>query len=219
MMKFLLALLGLMFATYLPGQIRGTVIFPDSSTKIKIGTGYNADGTPKLHSDDPMARPNRNTIISFHPLDFKPELFETKSNVITQKEQTFIPKVLPVTVGSTVYFVNEDQFFHNVFSLTPKSRFNIGRRPPGNSYGIPIKKAGTIRLGCDIHSHMAGFVLSLDTPYFVRVNESGNFTIKELPSGKYRVEVFHPDFKKRILTIEVIEGKSMTLDINLSNKA
>lgn len=200
-------------------QVNGRVIFPEPESSIKIGNGYNKDGTPIMHSSDSLAMLNYNAIISFHPLDFEPELIVTKANVITQKEQTFIPNVLPVTQGTTVYFLNEDQFFHNVFSLTPNSRFNIGRRPPGNSYGKKINKAGIVRLGCDIHAHMSGTILSLDTPYFLRVNADGRYKIEELPAGRYRVDIFHPLTKKRSTTIELQEGKSLTLDFDLSSKA
>ena len=200
-------------------QVSGEVIFPQAKSTIKIGNGYNKDGTPIMRSQDSMAQVNNNTIISFHPLDFKPELTVTKVNIITQKEQTFIPKVLPVTVGSTVYFINEDQFFHNVFSLTPNSRFNIGRRPPGNSYAKVLKKAGVVKLGCDIHDHMSGVILSLKTPYFVRVNSNGNYIISELPAGKYRVEIFHPNYRQKAVSIQVEKGKSIILNFDLTIKA
>ncbi len=200
-------------------QVSGTVTFPDTEPIIRKGNGYNNDGTPIMKSNDTLAQLNYNTIISFHPLDFEPTLTETKTNVITQKEQTFIPNVLPVTKGTTVYFLNEDQFFHNVFSLSPIARFNIGRRPPGNSYAKKMAKPGIIRLGCDIHAHMSGTILSLNTPYFVRVNSSGKYRIKELPSGKYRVEIYHPITKKRTVIIEVEEGKPQKLNFDLSTKA
>ena len=97
----------------------------------------------------------------------------------------FLPNVLPVTVGSKVHFLNEDEFFHNVQSFTSKARFSIGRRAPGIAYSQKIKKPGVISLMCDIHSHMNAVILSLDTPYFTRVKEDGSYQIKDLPDGNY----------------------------------
>lgn len=170
-----------------------------------------------MHSEDPLARPERNIIVSCHPMSFTVELPTGADAYVTQKEQTFIPLVLPVVVGTTVYFVNEDQFFHNVYSNTPRSRFNIGRRAPGNSYGQKIEKTGPIKLSCDIHAHMNGLVLSLDTPYFTRVGEKGQFSIPNLPDGQYRLEVFHPNLPN--IYTEIIDlkgGKSLNKTIHLS---
>lgn len=197
-------------------EVYGKITLPDHNPLFVKGSGYNKDGTKIMHSDDPMARPDRNVIVSLHPLSFEPAFTPTPSAYITQKEQTFLPMVLPVTVGTTVYFVNEDQFFHNVYSNTPRSRFNIGRRPPGNSYAQKIDKTGPVKLSCDIHTHMSGVVLSLDTPYFTRVDENGLFSVTNLPDGRYRLEVFHPQHQTAFTDIvEVKGGQRLNKMINL----
>jgi hypothetical protein len=159
-----------------------------------------------------------NVIISLHPLNFKPQLSLTQDAYMTQTEQTFIPNVLPVTVGSKVHFLNEDEFFHNVQSYTPKSRFSIGRRAPGISYSVNIKKVGVINLLCDIHSHMNARILSFDTPYFSRINADGSYSLKNLPDGKYRIEIFHPHCDKITDQVELLGGKVFNFNYDLSIK-
>ena len=44
-----------------------------------------------------------------------------------QIAETFEPRVLAVTQGSTVEFPNDDPFFHNVFSLSRAASFDLGR--------------------------------------------------------------------------------------------
>ena len=205
--------------TFDENEVRGHVTIINCQDRIVKGSGYNKDGTEIMHSDDPMAQPNMNVIVSLHPLDFKPELSLTENAYISQSQQTFIPSVLPVVVGSKVHFLNEDEFFHNVQSYTPKSRFSIGRRAPGISYSIKIKKIGEIDLSCDIHAHMNAKILSFDTPYFCRVGEDGTYSIKHLPDGKYRLEIFHPTCSKLIDEIEVMGGKVFEVDYQLSDKA
>lgn len=196
-------------------SINGTIKLPSTHSGIKKGNGYE-NNPDIMHSDDPMANPERNIIVSLHPLDFQAKATPLQDAYITQKEQTFLPHVLPVTIGTKVYFLNEDQFFHNVYSATPKSRFNIGRRPPGNAYGQVIKKTGVITLSCDIHSHMKGYVICLDTPYFTRADKDGNYNLNNLPSGRYRLECFFPDGKSQSLTVELIENTSITQNIDLT---
>lgn len=147
-------------------EIHGNITISNCQSTIIKGNGYSSDGIELMHSDDPMAQPNRNVIISMHPLNFKPTLAMTEDAYISQSQQTFIPNVLPVVVGSKVHFLNEDEFFHNVQSLAPGLKFSIGRRAPGISYSVKIKKTGVIDLSCDIHEHMNATILSFDTPYF-----------------------------------------------------
>ena len=200
-------------------EIKGKITISNCQNTVVKGSGYNKDGTEIMHSDDPMAQPNRNVIISLHPLDFEPTLSLTEDAYISQSQQTFIPKVVPVVVGSKVHFLNEDEFFHNVQSYTPKSRFSIGRRAPGISYSVKIKRTGVVDLTCDIHEHMNAKILSFDTPYFCRLNEDGTYTLNNLPDGKYRLEVFHPYCNKIIEEINLQGGKVFEFDYNLTDKA
>ncbi len=223
-MRILLLLSGLLFIGMASAQqpkaseIYGAVDYPSTPGMIKRGHGYNADGSKVMHSDDPMATPARNIILSFFPLSFSTGLPPTNDAFITQREQTFIPLVLPVTTGTTLYFLNEDEFFHNIYSLTPGSRFNIGRRPPGSPYPITIKKEGLIKLSCDIHPHMEGYILSLRTPYFTRVDENGRYRMPNLPAGRYRVEVFHPQLEKMVRTVEVSGQEKRELNFDYKNR-
>ena len=209
------------FRLFIPPQgndneVIGKVTIPKIERKIKRGNGYNKDGTKMMHSDDPMAKLENNVIVSLHPTSFEPELRPMQDASITQREQTFLPAVLPVTKGTTVYFLNEDEFFHNIYSLTPGSRFNIGRRPPGSPYPLKIKKIGPIKLACDIHPHMYGIILSLDTPYFSRVDASGEVQFRNIPDGTYIVKVFHPELRTKEYNIQVKGGERKVLNIDLS---
>ena len=197
-------------------EIRGTITMADCPKVLIRGSGYNKDGTEVMHSDHPLAKAERNVIISLHPLDFQPELSPTKDAYITQSEQTFIPHILPVVKGSKVHFLNEDEFFHNVQSYTPKARFSIGRRAPGFSYSVKVNKVGEIDLMCDIHAHMNAKILSFDTPYFCRIKEDGTYSLKNLPDGKYRLEVFHPSCENAFKIVEIKDRQVYNFDFNLS---
>ena len=195
-------------------EIKGKITLADCPKSISLGLDYNSDGTEVMHSDDPLAKPDMNVIVSLHPLDFKPKLTPTKDAYISQSEQTFIPNVLPVVVGSKVHFLNEDEFFHNVKSYTRKSKFSIGRRAPGISYSVKIKKVGVIELNCEIHAHMNAKILSFDTPYFCRIDNEGNYSIKDVPDGRYRVELFHPNCSEIKKEVELTGGQLFDFDFS-----
>ena len=181
--------------------------------KVKRGSGYNKDGSAMMQSDDPMAQPENNIILSLHPLGHTPSLSPTDNAILTQKQQTFLPYVLPIVQGSTVYLLNEDEFFHNIYSLQPGSRFNIGRRPPGSPYALTISKLGPIKLSCDIHPHMEAFILSLDTPYFTRVQDQNRFLLSGIPPGKYELRAFHPRLRNWSKQITLTKNTQLSIDL------
>ena len=157
-------------------------------------------------------------IVSLKPLNFKPQVLPLKNVKVFQKDKSFSPNLIAVTVGTTVQFVNQDDFYHNVFSLTPKSRFNIGRRPAGSSNGATIKKLGIVKVFCDIHPHMKATIVSLDTPYFATVDSDGSYKINGLPDGKYQIEIYISEYKSNFQTIELQNGETLITDLILDQQ-
>jgi len=110
---------------------------------------------------------------------------------IVQRNRTILPHVTPIQVGTRVDFPNEDDVFHNLFSLSASHRFNLGRYPPGKSQSEVFGRPGVVRLFCDIHSEMGGVILVLDTPYFTNADADGRFRIVGVPPGEYTAIAWH----------------------------
>ena len=94
-----------------------------------------------------------------------------------------MPRTVAITRGSTVDFPNGDPFFHNVFSLSRAANFNLGRFARGQSRGREFTKAGTVKVYCDIHSHMSATILVFDHPYFTIPELDGSFELPAVPAG------------------------------------
>lgn len=114
-----------------------------------------------------------------------------KGKTIVQRNKTFVPRVLAVTVGTKVDFQNQDSIFHNVFSLSKPNEFDTGLYKQGASYAQVFRKAGPVQILCNIHSSMIGYVYVVDSPYYAQADGSGAFTIKGVPPGDYQVAVWH----------------------------
>ncbi len=203
--------------------VKGKISFPEiSESFIQQGANYGKNAAALSEEKiriDQLNDPTLNVYISLHPQNFEAELTQTNDVRITQREKTFFPNMVAVTKGSTVKFVNEDEHYHNVYSLTPKARFNIGRRPTGNVYGQKINKVGVIKLGCDIHDDMGATILSLDTPYFTKIKEDGTFILTDLPDGRYMIKVYHPKLEKYSEQLLLEGGVVVEKNIKLLNKA
>ena len=104
-----------------------------------------------------------------------------------QRNETFVPHVLAVMVGTIVDFPNSDLIYHNVFSLSRVKRFDLGRYAAGNSKSVRMDRTGVVRVFCDIHSHMNAFILVFNHPFFDVTDVDGRFELPALPAGSYTV--------------------------------
>ncbi|HUJ27810.1 MAG TPA: hypothetical protein VLW85_17415 [Myxococcales bacterium] len=133
--------------------------------------------------------------------------------VVAQKNKTFVPRVLAVSVGSSVVFRNEDAINHNVFSLQP--HFDTGLYGAGGEKEETFDKPGVVQLLCNIHASMIGYVVVVDTPYFAQADASGAFSIKGVQPGEYDVEAWHENASqptRQKLTVGK-DGAKLTLTV------
>ncbi len=105
--------------------------------------------------------------------------------------KAFRPSMVVVPVGSTVSFPNLDPFDHNVFSLVPEARFDLGFYGRGVTRSTTFSSPGIIRVYCNIHSRMSAFVLVRDNPYFTQASGDGSFSIPNVPHGDYVLHAWH----------------------------
>ncbi len=133
---------------------------------------------------------------------------------VSQKEMTFIPTLLTVQAGTTVEFPNEDDTYHNIFSYSPAKRFDLGRYRP-DERPIPSQvfdKPGLVTLRCDIHEHMRGLILVLETPYFTTTEPNGHFRLAGLPAGKYTLKAWVDSRTTREQPVELKSGSTLRVD-------
>ena len=200
--------------------LTGRIVLPDESSGLRIvkGKRYTTSGPQSARKKeiDRQNHSDRQMLISLHPRDFNAgQMPPTRNVIITQQEKTFIPKVVAVTPGSSVAFLNEDIEIHNVQCLTPRARFSKGRRSPGVTVRQTIEKVGKLKVTCDIHKEMSAYIICFDTPYFQKAAPDGSFRLEGLPDGRYLLKVFHYDLGERQEEIEVTGGKVHKKDIYL----
>ena len=142
----------------------------------------------------------------------KPASVPTKQ--IGQKNLVFVPSLLPVQVGTRIEFPNFDDTYHSIFSYSPAKRFDLGRYRP-EERPIPSEvfdKPGLVTLRCDIHEHMRGLILVLDTPHFVVSDSTGRYRLRGLPSGKFLVKAWIDSKTTREQAVELRNGETVHVD-------
>jgi len=133
---------------------------------------------------------------------------------LAQKDQCFVPRVVPIAVGTTVDFPNMDPIYHNVFSPSPLKRFDLGKYPRGESRAVTFNRPGVVNVFCDIHSDMEAFVLVLPHHAFTQPDADGRYALPALPAGHYVLRAWHPDLHEIRREVDVPDTGDLQVDLS-----
>jgi len=138
---------------------------------------------------------------------------------IAQQRATFTPHVLPVMVGTTVDWPNNDDIYHNVFSMSDAKQFDLGlyKGDPTNKC-VTFDKPGRVDVFCSIHQDMHCIILVLQNPYFASSDEDGNYKIADVPPGTYKLKAWHDRLPSDEKEITVPTNGSIRVNFTLGIK-
>ncbi|HEY3176052.1 MAG TPA: hypothetical protein VGK94_09890 [Candidatus Polarisedimenticolia bacterium] len=132
---------------------------------------------------------------------------------IEQSGEAFLPHVLPVAIGTTVEFPNADAIYHNVFSLSRASSFDLGRYPKGSSRSVRFDQPGIVKVFCHIHSDMSAVVLVLDHSFFTIPDANGAYAIDGIPPGRYVITGWHERARPIHREVLIEAGRQAEMDL------
>jgi plastocyanin len=128
--------------------------------------------------------------------------------MMIQSNKRFSPHVLAIMVGTAVDFPNYDPIFHNAFSNYDGQVFDVGLYPPGTTRSILFKREGIVRIFCNIHPTMSAIIVVTKSPYYAVTAKNGEFTIRDVPPGGYRLHIFHER-----ATEQTLEGLERNVEV------
>ena len=114
-------------------------------------------------------------------------------------------------------FQNDDDVLHNVFSPDKcVNKFNLGSWPKGEKRSFTFTEPGCMAVMlCNVHPEMEAYILTLETPYYAKSDESGNFEIINVPAGKYILKIWHERLVGENREITVSEKGDIKVDFQL----
>jgi plastocyanin len=131
---------------------------------------------------------------------------------IKQQNKQFLPQVAVVPVGSRVTFPNADVVYHNVFSRTPGSVFDLGTIKTGDTPApVTLFRPGHVEVFCNIHSRMRADLLVVPNNHFAKIRPDGSFSLPGVPVGNRKLVVWGPALKTAAQTVSVRPGVSVEL--------
>ena len=209
------------------GRIEGSVEISSTLAarrpQFRIYTEPGTGGIPPAPPRDPLAAELHNVIIYLDGdttrLPAPAERMQgARRGTVAQRDERFVPHVLPVLVGGKVEFPNEDDVYHNVFSLSTAAGpngFDLGRYPKGESRTVVFGRSGTVQVFCHIHSDMSATVLVLQNPYFAQPSDDRRYVIDDVPEGDYTIVGWHERAKAVVRRVHVTAGQTSTVDFNI----
>jgi len=138
------------------------------------------------------------------------------SAAMKQEGKQFVPRVLVVQKGTKVEFPNLDAIFHNVFSVSPDSTFDLGSYRQGESKGVTMSRAGVVTVYCNMHPQMVGHILVVPSANYARAGKDGFFRLANVPAGPHRLVAWAPNSKPVKLATTVTDGEVVTVEVQLT---
>jgi plastocyanin len=141
---------------------------------------------------DANGRPLPDAVVVAIPESGAPPAAVSKLIVIDQIGKEFVPYVMPVRTGTSVQFPNKDNVQHHVYSFSAPKQFELPLYRGKPAKAVLFDKPGLVKIGCNIHDWMIGYIYITDSPYFEKTSENGTASLDLPPGVRYRVHVWHP---------------------------
>lgn len=150
---------------------------------------------------------------------------EAAKGDLDQKGCEFHPFLQVMHNDNEITALNSDPVAHNIHTYeligrSKKTVFNVSQPDKGNllKKKVKLKRGTAMKVECDQHDFMHGFVFVAKNPYYALVDEDGTFTIEDVPPGAYTVKAWHGTLGEKKGKITVEEGKAATVDFEFKAK-
>jgi plastocyanin len=105
--------------------------------------------------------------------------------VLENKGCIFHPAIQAIPVGK-LNVLNSDPILHNTHGYYGKrSAFNLALPNQGQTIEVELPRPGQVKVDCDAHGWMLGFVYVVANPYYAMTAGDGTFEIADVPPGNY----------------------------------
>jgi Carboxypeptidase regulatory-like domain len=137
---------------------------------------------------------------------------------LDQKGCQYLPHVVPMQVNQELQVLNDDPTSHNIHPLAKINHEWNKAQPPGTSaFSEKFDKPEFIPVKCNVHPWMHTTFAVMKTSHYAVTDENGNFTLPNLPPGKYAITAWHESYGAQ--TQEVTITGSETKALNFVFKA
>lgn len=192
------------------GRVPTKKVIPTKDTQ--VCGGPRTDNLVEVTADKKVA----NAVVYLVGVDSGKEWSDTgEPPVLDQDKCRFVPKVMVMPTG-TLNILNSDPVLHNTHGYYGKRTvFNLALPNQGQSIPTELKRPGTVRVDCDAHGWMEGWIYVVDNPYYAVTGADGSFSISDVPPGEYKMVVAQPYVGAVEQMVTVTAGQATAVDTEL----
>ncbi len=145
--------------------------------------------------------------------------FASQKVELDQKGCKYTPRVVVVPTTGQLDILNSDGILHNIHTYSTTNP-SINKAQPKFKKVLTEKfaKPEIIKAACDAHAWMTGWIVATDHPFVAVTDEKGSFTIKDVPPGNYKVEIWHETLGKQVKDVSVKAKEGAKLTVELAKK-
>jgi plastocyanin len=130
-------------------------------------------------------------------------------------QKKFTPRVVVVPRNAPVDFPNVDPIYHNVFSVSGANRFDLGLYRSGASRTKQFEEPGLVRVFCNIHPQMIGFVMVVDSDFAALTGADGKFRFEGVPAGSWALKAWHEEGAETATPVTVRARAETSVSVHL----
>jgi hypothetical protein len=136
--------------------------------------------------------------------------------VIKNEGCFFVPRVQVAKTRSQLEITSVDETLHSTHAYDDRQRtmFNVAIPFPGLTIKRPLRRPGVVRIECDSHAWMRGWIY-ITSDVGAVTNTEGSFEIPEVPIGTYELTVWHERYEGQIQTVTVTAGGTTEVNFTL----
>lgn len=204
------------------GAVAGRIAFqgePPPAVKLLITKDHPACGQGQIERREVDVKDGalRGVVVYLEKVEKgKPFSKEAMNPVIDQQKCAYVPALQVAANGANVTILNSDPAHHNIHAYeligsARRSMWNISqpklRRKVEKQ--LRLRRGDAVRVECDVHNWMLGWMFVARNPYYAIVSADGTFQIGDVPPGAYTLAAWHPVLgtQKRKITVPA-KGKA-----------
>ena len=203
------------------GSISGTITFAGAAPEIKpveVTKDTKVCAQTQKYDESLVVGENKgikNAVVSISNISNGKDFGEAM--VLDQKECVYTPHIVLTPAGSELEILNNDGILHNIHTYSEANpAFNQAQPKFKKKLKKKFDQPEVVRVECDAHGWMKGWIVVMDHPYYAVTDGEGKFSLSDVPAGEYEVKIWHETLGETMQKVTVEAGGDASLAVELS---
>ena len=203
------------------GSISGTIAFAGDApapTPIEATKDAKVCGKTQKFEESLVVGDNKgikNAVVSIASIASGKDF--AKGDALDQKECVYTPHITLTPAGQNLEILNNDGILHNIHTYSEANpAFNQAQPKFKKKLKKKFDKAEYVKVTCDAHNWMTGWIVVMDHPYYAVTDASGAFSLTDVPAGEYEVKIWHETLGEMTQKVTVEAGGDAKVSAELT---